>query len=426
MHKIILSVTLLFTMLASTAKVPEGFNEDESKVQPYTLPNVLQSPGGSTCQTEAAWKGIRRGEVMAMLETEMFGKAPALPASSSIVAKETGPPAPAFDGRAIRQQITLTWSDKADVAMDLLIYLPRNANGPVPLFWGFNFEGNHSVEDDPSIPISRSILAMEAKGNQRTNKKSASENRGGSKGRFPLEIALDAGYAVATCCYHDVDPDFDDGFKNGVHQLFSDQRDDASWGSIAAWSYGMRVGLEYFLTRKDIEPNKIIAMGHSRLGKAALWAGALEERFALVISNNSGCGGAALSKRNFGETVSRINNSFPHWFCKNFRKYNDNEAALPWDQHFLIAAMAPRPVLITSATEDAWADPKGEFLSGLHAGPVYQLYGKKGLPSGEMPAPDTLVGQHVGYNLRTGQHNVTAADWKSYVAFANQHLKKAP
>jgi hypothetical protein len=208
--------------------------------------------------------------------------------------------------------------------------------------------------------------------------------------------------------------------------MFPGERNGESWGSIAAWAWGMRVGLEHFRQEKEIDAGRIIAMGHSRLGKTALWAGAIEERFALVISNDSGCGGAALSKRCFGETVARINTSFPHWFCKNFHAYNAREADLPWDQHWLMAAIAPRPVLIHSATEDAWADPKGEFLSGYHAGPVYGLFGKKGLEQSNPPPPDQLVGGTVGYFLRSGEHDVTAADWTNYVAFARRELGVAP
>jgi hypothetical protein len=182
--------------------------------------------------------------------------------------------------------------------------------------------------------------------------------------------------------------------------------------------------MNYFETDPAIDAKRVICMGHSRLGKAALWAGATDERFALVISNNSGAGGAALHKRIFGETVARLNSSFPHWFNGNFKKYSNKESELAYDQHFLLATMAPRPLLITSATEDLWADPKGEFLAGKEASPVYRLFGTAGLNADQPPPADQLINSIIGYNLRTGKHDVTLADWKSYLAFANQHLKK--
>jgi hypothetical protein len=416
----ILSCLSLIPCLTMTAKVPPGFNEDEAKVPSYELPDVLNAADGKRVETAAQWQATRRAEVMRLLEQQMFGQAPALP--KAVRSEISLPPADAVGGLATRHQVTLLLSDQADGPfMDILIYLPKAASGPVPLFWGLNFQGNHTVEADPAIPLSRSLQRVAGPQASKLPKATA-ETRGAQSRRYPLEIPLRAGFGVATCCYHDLDPDFDDGFRNGVHALFPEPRTAASWGSIATWAWGMRVGLEYFLTQKEIDGGKIIAMGHSRLGKTALWAGASDERFALVISNDSGCGGAALSKRCFGETVGRINTSFPHWFCRNFHQYNNNEAALPWDQHWLIAAIAPRPVLIHSATEDAWADPKGEFLSGVHAGPVYSLFGKRGLETATQPPAGQPVGESIGYFLRPGVHDVTAADWESYVAFARKHL----
>ena len=235
-----------------------------------------------------------------------------------------------------------------------------------------------------------------------------------------------SGWGYATVGYGDIQPDRANTWNQGVIGLTlapgQQQPGPGEWGTIGAWAWGLSRITDYLANSGDIDLKRLALHGHSRLGKAALWAGAQDQRFGIVISNNSGEGGAALARRWFGETTKRINTSFPHWFNGAFKQYNDNEAKMPVDQHELLALIAPRPLYVASATEDQWADPKGEFLSAYHAGEVYALFGKKGVGVGEQPGPEKPVGNHVAYHLRTGKHDITDYDWDRYLDFADRHF----
>ncbi len=412
------------TIMTITGLAQEA-NYDESKVPQFTLPELLKSADGKMIQTADDWVKIRRPEIIGLFEKHVFGTLP--PSISKLRTRVRSENRSAVDGKAVRREITVFFSDDDNgPQMDMLVYTPLNATGPVPAFLGLNFNGNHTVEADPTIHITTSWVRNN-KEEGIANNQATEKSRGNSSGRWPLSMIIDRGYGVATIYYGDIDPDFDDGFKNGIHQLFpgSSERSPDSGGSISAWAWGLSRALDVLETDPLVDASKVAVIGHSRLGKTSLWAGAMDQRFALVISNNSGCGGAALSRRRFGETVSRINTAFPHWFCLRHRDYNNNEDNLPVDHHMLIALAAPRPVYVASAEEDRWADPRGEFLSVWYANPVYELFEKKGMPSQEMPAANHPVHQDTGYHIRTGGHDINSYDWEQFMNFADRHIKSS-
>jgi hypothetical protein len=394
----------------------------EEKVPDYTLPDPLVMADGTKVDTAGMWRTKRRPEILELFRKHVYGRAP-IDKPKAMTFKVFDLDRKALNGKATRKQVTVSFTGKEDgPSMDILIYLPAAAKGPVPAFVLLNFGGNHTIHPDPAICLSTRWM--------RGGKKATEKSRGSSSSSYPVEKILARGYGLATIYYGDIDPDYHDGFKNGVHPVFDKlvdgKRAPNAWGSICAWAWGLSRAMDYFETDKDIDQSRVAVLGHSRLGKTALWAGARDERFAIVISNNSGCGGAALSLRHYGETVKRINTSFPHWFCDNFKKFNDAENLLPVDQHMLIALMAPRPVYAASADEDLWADPRGEFLACKNAESVYKLLGLDGLEVDNMPVLNEPVQKgRIGYHIRTGGHGLTEYDWLRYMDFADKYFKTA-
>ena len=421
MKKTIIFLIFVFTFQFGFAQFEANY--DENKIPDFELPDPLTTFKGKKVNNAKKWEKKRRPELLKFFTQNVYGEVPEkLNIASFKVIEESND---AINGKATRKQVELSFK-KNDLKLDftILIYLPKSVEN-APIFTGYNFFGNHTVSNDVNVIISdawaRNNESLGIINNQLTE-----QSRGVRDNRWAIEKMIDSGYGLATIYYCEIDADMDD-FADGIHPFFYDknqtQPGSAEWGSISAWSWGLSRAMDYFEKDSGIDESKVILFGHSRLGKTSLWAGATDQRFAAVISNDSGCGGGALSKRKIGETGGRINNSFPHWFCRNFRAYNNNEKALPVDQHQLLALIAPRPVYVASAEEDKWADPHGEFLSAFYATPVYQLYGKEGIPSIEMPEVNQPIQNTVSYHIRTGKHDVTDFDWEQYIKWADQFVK---
>ncbi|MEC8636797.1 MAG: acetylxylan esterase [Bacteroidota bacterium] len=413
-------IVFIFSYQLFAQKTSSTIN-DEAEVPSYELPQLLITSSGEKINTPSDWERFRRPEIHSYFANSVYG---IVPGSLDIDKAEVLDIEPAaLEGKAIRKQVKLNFKKgNKSISMYLLIYLPAGKKNS-PVFLAYNFKGNYSVISDPAILINGK---KQSELNGEELKKFKTNDRGGRSSRWAIDKMIDAGYGLVTINYNNVDPDKND-FTDGIHSLFyrvgQMTPNNNEWGSLSAWAWGLSRIMDFLETETLVDHKKVILFGHSRLGKTALWAGANDQRFSIVISNNSGCGGAALSRRRFGEKVSDINTNYPHWFAKNFHNFNDNEAALDVDQHMLIALIAPRPVYVASASKDAWADPRGEFLAAKEASQIYKLYEKKGIETEEMPLVNTPFHGTVGYHLRDGKHDVTNFDWEQYIKFADLHFK---
>lgn len=410
------SVIFFAVFHACLASQAREVNTDETKVPTYTLPDPLKTINGEQVNSAKTWTDTRRGEILELFRRHVYGCAPARPATMRF--RVTATAKDALNGLATRKTISVRFEQPAkSPAMEIVLYLPNKAKGPVPVFVGIHLFDKRAGRPVPGVPL---VLDKNAK----TRPNFPANRLVGAK--LP-EVILKRGYGFATIDAADLAPDSTERYANGVIGHYQKpgqtKRDPDDWGAIGAWAWGLSRAVDYFETDEDVDAHRVIVIGHSRMGKTALWAGAQDERFAMVISNESGCGGAALSRRRFGETVAIINKAFPYWFCENFKRYDENEGALPVDQHMLISLIAPRPVYVASAEKDRWADPRGEFLAALGAEPVYRLFGKVGLGTREFPPINRPVGETIGYHVRSGRHDLTDYDWSYYLDFADKHLR---
>ena len=430
-----LRAALALSTLLTLSPRPPAFaasNTDETKVGALPLPDVLRTADGTPIRDVAAWRA-HRPALLATFAREVYGRTPT-PAPTArppgLRWETTSTDRTALGGQATRKEVTVHFTARADgPKLHLLIYQPNAGPAPYPAFLGLNYFGNQCVNADPGITVSTAWMRANPEFGIVQNR-ATEKTRGAHAHRWEIEKIIARGYATVTAYYGDLCPDHAGGLAESVGALFATgstaQRAPDAWGAIGIWAWGLSRALDVLAADREIDARRVAVHGHSRLGKAALWAGAQDERFALVISNNSGAGGAALGKRDFGETVAMLNQNFPFWFALNFRAYNGREAALPVDQHQLLALVAPRPLYVASASLDLHADPKGEFLAAKFAEPVYALYGQPGLGVTDQPPVDHPVGATVGYHLRTGKHDITAYDWEQYLAFTDRHLRRTP
>jgi hypothetical protein len=432
----IISVLLLHAAGQAACSYP-AYNYDTSKIPAYTLPDPLTMADGVTRVTSVAtWQSARRPQILQLFTSQMYGVAPGKPATMTWSVYDNTPNA--LGGIATRQQVTIYFNGTASgPKMDLLIYIPNSVPRPVPIFLGGNFWGNQAINADTGIRINTNYVATNGYGISFAgvglacvkNNLATASCRGINASQWPLDTILKHGYGLATFYKGDIDPDTltvmnSTYFKQGIYALYPALQDSGdNFCTIGAWAWAYSRALDFLETDTLVDARRVAVMGWSRLGKAAVWAGATDPRFAMVIGDASGKGGIALSKRQYGENLTHLAICNPSWFCTNFKQYVTNTPALPFDQHELASLIAPRPLFSSTAWGDSSSDPEGEFLSLLAADTVYHLFGLVGMPVTVWPSVNTsVVTGMLGYSLRPGIHDLELFDWQQYFSFADLHL----
>jgi hypothetical protein len=395
-------------------------NYDEAKVGTYALPDPLVLSNGKPVRDAKTWDTQRRSEIVRLFEENQYGRSPGRPRGMTFDVFDKG--SLAFDGKAIRRQVTIYLSaDKAAPKINLLVYLPAAVHTAVPLLLNISFSANSTVVDDPDVKPGEIW-------DSKAHKRIPGAN-GRTFGRLNVPSLIDAGFGVATFYYGDVDPDDADGFPYGIRARYlkRGQSKPASdeWGTIAAWAWGMSRAMDYLETDKGVDAKRVTITGISRLGKTVMWAGAHDTRFAMVIASCSGEGGAALSRRDYGETIAHLvaPTRYPYQFAANYAKYAGFPDTAPIDANMLVALIAPRPVLLQTGNTDFWSDPKGEFQAAVAASPVYQMLGKDGLDTDQWPPAKTPILHTIGYYMHDGGHGMVPSDWDVYLDFMKMHLQ---
>jgi hypothetical protein len=426
LHLTCLACLAHVTIVMSAQKPPDVAPRNaDTPVRDLTqsdMPDPLVSSSGDRVTTLKQWIEQRRPELRRLFQTYMYGELPPKPATVDF--KVENEYDDFLNGTARLKLVTISFGSVDAPKIDLMVVTPKEQKR-APAFLVLNFCGNHAVSSDQRIPLTRGWLYPNCKGC--TNNHATEAARGSQAQDWPLEEIVKRGYALATFCNTDVDSDRAD-VSDGIYSWLAKQGDKRyaephNRGSIAAWAWGFHRAVDYLETDKNIDSKRVAALGHSRNGKTALLAAAFDERIALAIPHQAGCGGTAPSRGKVGESVKQINDRFPHWFNAEFKKFNDQPERLPFDQNCLVALVAPRPVLFSNAIEDQWANPSGQFEVLKAAEGVYRLHNKDGLSVKEMPEQGKLVDSTLGYFIRAGKHSMIREDWMVFLDFADKRLK---
>lgn len=388
------------------------------------LPDPLVFNNGQKVTSVKDWER-RRKEILGFMTRNMYGTAPDRPRNMRFEVFDTDQQA--LGGKATRKQVTVHITENGqEASFDLLMYIPNQAKHPVPAIIGLNFIGNQAIHPDPRIKLTTAWVENSRMFPCAVDGKATEACRGVNASQWAVDSILARGYALVTLYREEVASDRKaEAFRTGIHPLYPAlQEGEDNFGTVAAWAWALSRGLDYLETDGDIDAKRVAVFGFSRLGKAALWAGATDRRFAAVLSNESGAGGGKQFRRGVGEDINRLCTAFPHWFAKSFAQYKGKDTQLPFDQHFVLSLIAPRPVYLATAEDDKNSDPQGEFATAQAADAVYRFLGTNGFPVSTFPALNVPVGGQIGFHIRPGGHDVKMFDWIQILNFSDLHLQK--